>query len=133
MPLNKAKPIRVLVVDDEESVRKFAARVLRDAGYEIVAALDGSEALPIFKEQGPFDLLLADLVMPGIRGDELATRLRQIEPNLKVLYFTAHSDRLFGQRETLWENEAFIDKPVSITGLLEAVSLLLFGRTQRPK
>jgi DNA-binding response OmpR family regulator len=61
-------------------------------------------------------------------GDELARRLRQNEPGLKVLYLTGFSDHLFKEKVTLWEDEAYLDKPCSVKGLLEAVSLLLTGR-----
>lgn len=125
------RPTRVLIVDDEESVRTFAERALRLAGYETAAAADGPEALRIWNAQGPFELLLADVVMPGIPGNELARRLRQLDPDLKVLYFTGYSDRLFIEKKTLWENEAFVEKPVNMSGLLEAVSLILFGHVQR--
>src|SRR5712691_5701042 len=72
---------RVLIVDDEESVRTFAERVLRLAGYETAVAADGPEALRIAKDQGPFDLLLTDVVMPQMSGDELARRMRLAEPD----------------------------------------------------
>jgi len=120
---------RVLIVDDEEPIRTFAERVLRGDGYETLVAANGQAALNLFEEQGSFDLVLADLVMPGIRGDELARRLRQVDPELKVLYLTGYSDRLFLKRPKLPKNEAFVDKPVSVNGLLEAVSLMLFGHT----
>jgi two-component system, cell cycle sensor histidine kinase and response regulator CckA len=118
---------RILIVDDEEPIRRFAERALRDAGYETIVAPDGETAVKLFEERGPFDLLLSDLMMPGIPGDELARRLRQLDPELKVLYLTAYSDRLFQGRTTLWEQEAFVDKPVSLKGLLEAVALMFSG------
>ena len=127
------KLTRVLIVDDEESVRTFAEGALRFAGYETAVAGAGSEALRIWNDRGPFDLLLADVVMPGIPGNELARQLRLLEPDLKVLYFTGYSDRLFMDRTTLWENEAFVEKPVNMSGLLEAVSLMLFGHVQKLK
>ena len=65
--------------------------------------------------------------MPGMTGDELARRLRQSEPALKVLYLTGYSDHLFKEKTMLWADEAFLDKPCSVKGLREAVSLLLFG------
>jgi two-component system cell cycle sensor histidine kinase/response regulator CckA len=121
---------RVLVVDDEQSIREFAERVLRDAGYEVVAAQNGLEALRIADSQGPFDLFVVDLMMPHMQGDELARQLRRADPDVKVLYLTGHSDRLFSDKGTLWENEAFVEKPVTIKGLLEAVSMILFGHTR---
>jgi hypothetical protein len=75
--------------------------------------------------------LLADLMMPGMPGDEMARQLRHREPDLKILYFTGYSDRLFSERAVLWENEAFLEKPVTANGLLEAVSLMLFGHTRQ--
>ena len=68
---------RVLIVDDEESVRTFAERALRLARYETVVAANGPDALKIWNDQGPIDLLLADVVMPGMHGNELA---RQTPP-----------------------------------------------------
>jgi two-component system, cell cycle response regulator CpdR len=124
-------PTRVLIVDDEESVRTFLERALRLAGYDTAVAANGPEALRIWHDQGPFELLLADVVMPGMPGNEVARQLRVLDPDLKVLYFTGYSDRLFIEKTTLWENEAFIEKPVNMSGLLEAVSLILFGHVQR--
>ena len=125
------RKLRVLVVDDEESVRTFAERVLVDAGYEVALAANGPDALRIAPLLGPFDLFLIDLMMPVMRGDEVARSFRSADPDAKILYFTGHSDLLFDEHPTLSVNEAFLEKPVSITGLLEAVSLLLFGRIQR--
>ncbi len=120
---------RLLVVDDEEAVQTFMARALTGAGYEVVVAASGPLALQIAQDQGPFDLFVIDLVMPIMNGDEVARLLRYLDPDAKVLYYTGHSDRLFQQALTLAANEAFLDKPSSIKALLEAVSLLLFGKT----
>jgi len=118
-------------VDDEESIRDFAARALIGGGYEVALATDGPEALEIAERQGPFDLCVIDLRMPAMNGDELARLLRRAEPDMKILYFTGYSDGLFNDSVTLSANEAFLDKPAGIEGLLEAVSLQLFGRIQR--
>jgi two-component system cell cycle sensor histidine kinase/response regulator CckA len=120
-------PRRVLIVDDEETVRRFVDRVLQRAGYETVTAGGGLEALELASARGPFDLLLTDVMMPEMTGDELARRLRQQEPRLKVLYLTGYSDQLFKEKVTLWEDEAFLDKPCSVNGLVQAVSLLSSG------
>ena len=125
--------VHLLVVDDEESVRRFASRVLEDAGYAVVDAPDGPAALKLSSDRNGFDLAVIDLMMPGMRGDELARQLRRSDPDLKVLYFTGFSDQLFSERPTLWNGEAFLDKPVTIEGLQQAVSLLLFGRTRGPE
>jgi two-component system cell cycle sensor histidine kinase/response regulator CckA len=122
---------RILVVDDEESVRFFAEHALRRAGYEVTVADDGPEALQLVDAQPAFDLFVIDVQMPGMRGDELARRLRRRNPDVKVLYFTGFADMLFEEKPQLWEHEAFVEKPVTINGLCEAVSLLLFGKTRR--
>jgi two-component system cell cycle sensor histidine kinase/response regulator CckA len=128
-----AGQLTVLVVDDEEAVRKFVERVVRDAGFTTATAADGPHAIEVAAKLEAFDLLVTDLMMPQMTGDELARRLRQNEPRLKVLYLTGYSDRLFKEKVTLWEDEAFLDKPCSVKGLREAVSLLLFGRFEAPQ
>lgn len=121
------EPISVLVVDDEEPVRKFVDRVLREGGYQTAMAGDGPEAIEKAMQIGHFDLLVTDVMMPQMNGDELARRLRQERPDLKVLYLTGYADRLFKDKITLWEDEAFLDKPCSVKGLRQAVSLLVTG------
>jgi two-component system, cell cycle sensor histidine kinase and response regulator CckA len=123
----------VLVVDDEEPVRRLVERVLREAGYKTASAGDGAEAIGVAKKMESLDILVTDVMMPRMTGDELARRLRQSEQRgLKVLYLTGFSDRLFKEKVTLWEGEAFLDKPCGVQGLLEAVSLLLVGRLEMP-
>jgi two-component system, cell cycle sensor histidine kinase and response regulator CckA len=121
------KTVRVLVVDDEEPIRKFVERVLRGAGYEIASASDGPDALEVLGNMPAIDVLVTDVMMPRMNGDELARRVRQREEDVKVLYLTGFSDKLFKEKATLWEDEAFLDKPCSVAGLREAVSLLLNG------
>src|SRR5258708_797969 len=70
-------PRRILVVEDESSMREFVDRVLREAGYWTARMVDGEEALALAEHFGPFDLLLTDLMMPRMSGTELARRLRQ--------------------------------------------------------
>jgi two-component system cell cycle sensor histidine kinase/response regulator CckA len=125
--------ITVLVVDDEEPVRKFVDRVLRDAGHQTVLASDGPEAIELAAKIASLDILVTDVMMPLMAGDELARRLRQVQPSLKVLYLTGYADNLFKEKVTLWEDEAYLDKPCSIKSLLQAVSLLLHGRLDAPQ
>jgi two-component system cell cycle sensor histidine kinase/response regulator CckA len=121
------QPLRILIVDDEEPVRRFVERVLRDAGYATTLAADGPEAIAAADKMEQIDILLTDVMMPAMQGDELARRLRQSRRSLKVLYLTGYSDQLFKEKVTLWADEAYLDKPCSVKGLLQAVSLLLFG------
>ena len=128
IPSLDSKPApRVLIVDDEEPIRTFADRVLRDAGYETVVAAGGAEALRIVGEPGAVDLLLTDVAMPEMEGTELAARVRRVQPSIKVLYLTGRRDLLFHDRKALSEDDSFLEKPVSTTALLDSVSLVLFG------
>jgi CheY-like chemotaxis protein len=117
----------VLVVDDEPSICEFVRHVLEAAGYHAVCANSGAAALKLVDRGPKPDLLLTDMMMPGMAGDELAARMRQQQPDLKVLYLTGFSQALFAHRSMLWEGEAFLEKPVSAVGLVEGVSLLLHG------
>jgi CheY-like chemotaxis protein len=118
---------RVLVVDDEDGVRRYVVHVLTAAGYQTSAASNAAEAIELFKNSS-FDALVTDVMMPGMTGDELARQLRQSERGLKVLYLTGYSDRLFREKVALWADEAFLEKPFTSNGLREALSLLVFGR-----
>jgi CheY-like chemotaxis protein len=117
--------MRVLVVDDESSNLAFLSAVLRAAGYDTELAQNGDDALD---KTGPFDLLLTDLMMPRMRGDALASKMRERDPQLPVLYVTAYSDHLFSSRFVLSEGEAFLEKPVTPDALLEGVEMVLYGR-----
>jgi CheY-like chemotaxis protein len=121
---HESVPLTVLVVDDESQVRHYVHQVLRETGYHTAVASDAAEAMNLASTHGPFDVLVTDLIMPEMNGDELARRLRLNEPDLPVLYITGFSDRLFSERMLLWEGEAFLDKPFTPKGLLEAVSLI---------
>jgi two-component system cell cycle sensor histidine kinase/response regulator CckA len=126
------RPYRVLVVDDEPPIRLLMDRVLRFAGYDTALAANGTDAIQLLETEPRFDLLLTDLVMPDLSGDDVASRACELFPELKVLYVTGYSDRLFQARAMLGTHEAFLEKPISSGGLLEAVSLALFGSTRGP-
>ena len=123
------KGAHVLIVDDDTASRDFMDLVLRNAGYITARAMDGLEALDMAEQFGPFDLLVTDEMMPRMQGHVLAEHLRQREPWLKVLYLTGYGDHLLKAKGSLWEDEALLDKPSTVHGFLEAVSLLLKGRT----
>jgi two-component system cell cycle sensor histidine kinase/response regulator CckA len=131
-PRAPSNPLRVLIVDDDELVRKFMVRALSEAGYETAVASDGPEAIDVAATLESLDILVTDLMMPQMTGDELARRIRSASPSVKVLYVTGFSDRLFKEKVALWADEAFLDKPCSVKGLLEAVSLLASGRLECP-
>ncbi len=123
--------MRVMVVDDEAAVRDIEKLVLTNAGYDVLTAEDGPAALSLLDADHPVDLVVADLKMPAMDGDEMARRLRAVHPDLKILFVTGHADFLFEAQPVLWEAEAFLDKPFTAAGLLEAVSVLLSGHIRQ--
>jgi CheY-like chemotaxis protein len=123
----------VLVVDDEPKLAALVARMLEPDGYHVVTATSGAEALEICASRDrPIDLLLTDLHMPEMTGRGLATELRKTEIGLRVLYLTAHADDLFGTLTLLEPHEAFVEKPITVTGIRNAVALHLYGTLTPP-
>ena len=122
---NHSDVVRVLVVDDQFVVRDFVARILRQAGYDTATASDAGVAMKVAETFQPLRLLLTDLKMPGKNGLELARAMHARIPELKVLYLTAYADTTFKDEVARHDDEAFLDKPCTIAGLLEAVSRLL--------
>jgi two-component system cell cycle sensor histidine kinase/response regulator CckA len=123
---------RLLVVDDEDGVRKYISRVLSQAGYAVETAGSAAEGLKAVQRGATFDLIVSDVRMPQMTGPQFIAEVRRQESAVKVLYLTGYADQLFDEREMLWEDEAFLDKPCSPNSLLESVSLLLFGRIIPP-
>ena len=120
-------PLKILVVDDEPAMCAYVDRVLRGEGFSTAVACDGPEALAMLKNHGPFDLLGTDEQMPQWKGHELVSEVRRLDPDMKVLYLTGHSDVLFDERGSLWDGEAYVDKPVTPRGLREAIAQLVDG------
>jgi two-component system cell cycle sensor histidine kinase/response regulator CckA len=126
-----AGPTVLMVVDDEAPVLELECRILETAGYRVLRASHGLDALALLTEGTALDLLIADVNMPGLDGMELVRRIRATRPDLKVLFVTGHVDRLL-ETPRLWDREAFVAKPFSPGSLREAVSLLLYGTVKRP-
>lgn len=112
----------ILLVEDELNMRLFATRILTDSGYEVIEASNGNEALIASAlHQGPIHLLLSDVVMPGINGPDLADRLQQSRPDMKMMFMSGYtSDALLHHRLTT-SDTPFLEKPFSRTDLAAAV------------
>jgi CheY-like chemotaxis protein len=126
--VREGQPITILAVDDEPGVLALVRRCLDDQCITLTEASSGKDALEQISTGLPLDLLLTDLRMPDMEGDELARRVRSLKPQLRILYLTSHADRLFDAKPQLWADEVYLDKPFSRTGLRQAVALVLFGR-----
>jgi CheY-like chemotaxis protein len=116
----------VLVVEDEAAVGKLAERILRRAGYKVLSAAGGGDALLLGeRHQGAIDLLLTDVVMPQMSGRELAERLARICPGLKVLYMSGYTDNAIVHHGVLEPGTSFIGKPFAAAELARKVREVL--------
>jgi CheY-like chemotaxis protein/anti-sigma regulatory factor (Ser/Thr protein kinase) len=111
---------RILVVEDRQVVRDLAHDVLVDSGFEVETAANGDEALAISAASGPFDLLLSDVVMPGMSGPELAERLREAQPGLPVLFMSGYTDDVLADEVFARPRTWFLRKPFGGRDLVAA-------------
>ncbi|MGH1403496.1 MAG: response regulator [Alphaproteobacteria bacterium] len=119
---------RVLLVEDEDAVRTFSQRALVNKGYEVLSAADGDAALELFEQEGQknIDLLVTDVVMPGMDGPTLAQRIRQHSPELKIIFMSGYTeDKL---KDHLGEGIYFLPKPFTLKVLAEKVKEVLSER-----
>jgi CheY-like chemotaxis protein len=126
-PAPAAAPLRrgsetVLVVEDEEPVRSLAARFLRGQGYRVLTAGGAGEALRVAENiEGPLDILVTDVVMPGLSGRELSRRLCRRRPALKVLFISGYAEEVIAHHGVLEPGIAFLPKPFTRQRLLRKV------------
>ena len=116
----------ILLVEDEEAVRKLAVQFLRRHDYFVLEALHGSDALLVCEQhQGPVHLMVTDVVMPGMSGRELAERLSSLHPEMKVLYMSGYTDNAIVHHGVLDEGMNYIQKPFSMEMLAKKVREVL--------
>jgi CheY-like chemotaxis protein len=118
-----AEKAKILVVEDEPSLRLLVRKVLERSGFEVLEAASGVAALALWDKGKPrVDLLLTDMVMPdGMSGRQLAERLKADNPDLKVLYTSGYSTELLGKDLDLHEGTNFLQKPYPPSKLVETV------------
>ncbi|MGD9868033.1 MAG: cell cycle histidine kinase CckA [Hyphomicrobiales bacterium] len=118
----------VLLVEDEEAVRTFAARALASRGYKVLEAGTGAEALEVMEDHGgEVDLIVSDVVMPEMDGPTLLKELRKTNPDLKIIFISGYAEDAFKKNLQEKEQFAFLPKPFSLKQLAEAVKETLEG------
>jgi len=121
----------VLVVEDDPAVRRVTTDALRGAGYQVLAAMNGYEALDLARADAPrLDLCVTDVVMPGLNGKEVADELRRLRPTLPVLFVSGYPQDVVGARGLLEGSELLL-KPFTPAALLRRVRALLDERSGR--
>jgi CheY-like chemotaxis protein len=119
----KAEGNTILLVEDDEIMRRLTRRMLEDHGYTVIEAPNGKAALQLAQSHpGEIGLVLTDVMMPAMNGPDLAAQLRQSHPNLQVVYMSGYTGELIGQDELMKSGFALLEKPFTRTALLSAVS-----------
>jgi two-component system cell cycle sensor histidine kinase/response regulator CckA len=112
----------VLVVEDEEAVRRLVDKILTGTGYRVLVTPSPLEAISLANWEPSIDLLVTDVVMPEMNGYELAQRLLELRPELRVLYISGYSPEIVRARGVLGSRESFLQKPFTAASLTRAVS-----------
>ena len=120
------KGLTVLLVEDDDAVRRSTTRMLRDGGFEVKEAASGTEALAQGREGG-IDLVLTDVVMPGMPGTELATRLHALEPGLPIVFLSGYVD---SKSYPIPEGALLLGKPFTRSALYDLIARGLRGEGQ---
>jgi CheY-like chemotaxis protein len=128
-PAERPRPARagadgetVLLAEDEESVRRLSERILKGAGYKVLSASSGQEALGLCaRTDQPIDLLVTDVVMPGMLGPELVERALTARPGLKVVFMSGYVHQMVELMQGDREDFAFIEKPFTVEAFLAGV------------
>jgi two-component system, cell cycle sensor histidine kinase and response regulator CckA len=122
----------ILLVEDADALRKLARSFLVDHGFQVMVASDGEEAIRVAERHGrPIDLLVTDVVMPGMNGRALADRLLAKQPELKVLYISGYTDSFIAGHGVLEEGTFLLHKPFTEEVLIRKVRDVLDGRPSR--
>jgi two-component system, cell cycle response regulator CpdR len=119
------RPIsRILLAEDDDSMRGFLERALTRAGYQVIAFANGQEALDRLREE-PFTLLLTDIVMPRMDGIELARRASEIDPTLKIMFITGFAAVTLNNDGAAPKDARVLSKPFHLKDLVREVDQLL--------
>jgi PAS domain S-box-containing protein len=122
----------ILVVEDEEAVRTLICHMLRSHGYEVIEASNGNDALIVCgSRSGQISLMISDVVMPQMSGGELADRVRELHPEMLVLYISGYTDDAIVRHGLLQHSAGFLQKPFTHDTLARKVRSVLDQQTQR--
>jgi DNA-binding response OmpR family regulator len=118
------QPVRILVVDDEEMIRFFLTDVLSGEGYEVTTVSDGQEAVTLLEQEG-FDLIITDMVMPGLNGIEVLRAAKRIDPQRPVIVITGYPSVETVRRLVKLGADDYVTKPFNVEVIIVTVAKLL--------
>ncbi|MGL4811345.1 MAG: response regulator, partial [Beijerinckiaceae bacterium] len=118
----------ILLVEDEEAVRRFAERALTQRGYTVLVATNGAHGLEVAQSHaGPIDLVLSDVVMPEMDGPSMARELRTLRPDARFIFMSGHAEDAFEKSLDPNQQFGFISKPFNLKDLAEIVKKSIQG------
>jgi len=131
-PLHRSGAATILLVEDEEALRRMVTLILKRNGYIVLSAANGRAALKIAEEhKRPIDLLLTDVVMPGMSGGKLAEQLIPLHPEMELLYMSGYTEDAIVHHGVSSDGTAFLEKPFAPDTLLRKVQAVLGAATEQ--
>ena len=115
----------ILVVDDEAEIRKLVGAMVSQFGYSALTADSGEHALTLYKNNAPIELLITDVVAPGMSGPMLADRLTELQPDLKVLYISGYDNTHVVQKYVVEKGHALLTKPFTVEEMKKKIRDML--------
>lgn len=117
---------RILIAEDDQSMSSFLSLALEKAGHEVTITHNGLDALKAIEDsKTPYDLLLSDIVMPGIDGIELSNKATKQQPELKVMFITGFAAVAMGRKDIDHEKAKILSKPFHLNDLVKQVETML--------
>jgi two-component system cell cycle sensor histidine kinase/response regulator CckA len=108
----------VLLVEDEEGVRELAKEYLESCGYKVLVAQNGQAAIDLVsKHSGPIDLIMTDIVMPGLNGSDLSKKVKFLRPDIRVVYMSGYTDQAIIHHGILSSDVLLLQKPFTMSTL----------------
>ena len=123
VPMSDTLPTRILLAEDDDSLRGFLSRALERAGYEVMACADGEEAAAVLDQE--WDLLLTDIVMPGMDGIEVARQAAALHPDLRIMFITGFAAVALAAGSQAPAGAKVLSKPIHLREIVSEVERMI--------
>ena len=125
-PAKRSRPSRILLVEDDSAIRRVATRILERDGFEVIGAASAEEALQALEGENPVvDLVLTDVVLPGMTGPEFVDRIRSRTPGIRVLFSSGYAENALPDHGLDPAEHTFLSKPYTVDALTSRIREVL--------